>query len=135
MSSLISWFNTEFDKYIQNEIKDLEPQVQQLARQIEDIIKGYVPIDTEELKDNIVVQHRLSDEKMGYIIDITIPDIELYYQNKTIKAIKLAGILQAGRGKNGVILKRTSSNTYATAGSVTANWWSDAMMEIERLVG
>ena len=135
MSSLISWFNTEFDKYIQNEIKDLEPQVQQLARQIEDIIKGYVPIDTEELKDNIVVQHRLSDEKMGYIIDITIPDIELYYQNKTIKAIKLAGILQAGRGKNGVILKRTRSNTYATAGSVTANWWSDAMMEIERLVG
>ena len=134
MTSLISWFNTEFEEYIRHELKDLEPEIKSLALQIEDIIKGYVPIDTEELQNNIIVTYYLSDDKLGYIIDIEVPDTELYYANRTIKAVKLAAILQAGRGRNGVVLKRTQSNTYGVVGSPTANWFTDAMLEVERLM-
>jgi hypothetical protein len=127
---------TEYDDWINENISILNRELDALSSEILKegikIFKGYVPIDTLQLKENI--RGQVTRRGSGREIVIDLPGKNISYGNKVIQDIKLGMILEVGRGRNGVRLRRTKANEYAKKGNLTANWftklWIDASQKI-----
>lgn len=96
-----------------------------------DVFRGWVPIDTEQLKQNITGQ--VHETPVGFEIRIQVKNIDLSYEGKKrpINAVVLGLILEKGSrkrtGKGGRIqLTRTRNQDYAQAGDTTARWFENA---------
>lgn len=90
----------------------------------EDIFRGSVPIDTERLKQT--VKGEVIEMQDAFEIRIFIKNINIPYPKKSINSIQLGLILERGRGKSGVLLRRTKSNSLAALGEPTANFFAIA---------
>lgn len=119
MISLKMNLYNQFSKEIKNLI-NYDTEMINFCSQIENIFKGYVPIDTEKLKSTINCFY--IRKEFGYIIVIEIEERELVYEEETINSIKLALKLERGQGFNGKLLKRTRDNIYAKKGTPTRDW-------------
>lgn len=110
---------------IYDKIKQASKEIQTKG---EEIFRGYVPIDTELLKQNIKFEiHEInSDIKLQFEIRGEVQNKDIRYEKNVINAIILGNILMAGKSKSGKELRRTKSNTFASAGSPTADWFENA---------
>lgn len=88
-----------------------------------EIFRGWVPINTELLKQNIIGEIH---EIRNYLeVRIHIKDVSLPYDTGIINAIVLGLKLEAG--KDGYrLLRRSRDNTYAQARTSTAAWFDNA---------
>ena len=77
-------FNQAYSKYLSDIFRKLEPRIKRYCLECENIFKGYVPVDTENLKESITCHYVITSE--GIEIIITIPNKELNYQDKSINA-------------------------------------------------
>jgi len=115
----------QFDEMIEREFGKLRAQLRAKAQRALDegvkIFKGFVPIDTKELQSTI--KGRLKETNNGIELIIEVPDKQL---SAGISSVKLGLILERGRGKNNVRLKRTQDNTFAGFRTPTANWFQQA---------
>jgi hypothetical protein len=88
------------------------------------IFRGFVPIDTHTLQQNI------KSIRDGDYTVVYIPDATLIYTQKPFHrdARRLAAILNVGVGRAGQLLNRTRTNTMpgTGAGQPTKGWLDDA---------
>lgn len=115
----------QFDEFIEREFGKIKAELKKDAQRLLDegikIFKGFVPIDTQELQNNI--NGKILETNSGYELIIEVPSKDLSYG---INSIRLGLILERGRGKNGVRLKRTQGNTYAGIRTPTQDWFKQA---------
>jgi len=88
------------------------------------IFRDTVPIDTQQLKMSI--SGEVHETKKGFEIRIYVKNVDLTYDNNRINAVVLGLILERGRGKGGVMLRRTQPQPHASEGSPTAKWFDQA---------
>lgn len=127
----------QFDSWINEVQGDFKVRNQKIVKEILemglDIFRGWVPIDTEQLKQNIIGE--VHESNQGFEIRIHVKNIDLSYVGKKspINAIVLGLILEKGSrkragGKRGprIQLTRTQNQEYAAAKTSTADWFEKA---------
>ena len=104
-----------------------------MVRRGQDILRGYVPIDTENLKRQ--VRGEFFQTATGIEIRFFVNNIDLSYSGKKrINAQTLALILNNGTGKGAIKLKRTRDNEFARQGQPVEKWFDKGMDRIEEEV-
>lgn len=115
----------QFDDLLKAEFGNIQNQLNARIRRLGAeglrIFKGFVPIDTRNLQKALKMQ--ITETKEGFEIIIFVENKEL---ETGINSIKLGLILERGRGKGGVRLKRTKQNIYAGLRTPTEAWFQDA---------
>jgi len=122
----------DFTNKILNRARALARQkANRVRRRAQELLTSYVPIDQEGLKQ--ACKAEIYETSEGFEIRLFVQDTNLQYDNKpSIKAKKLAMILAIGKGRSGVTLKRSKTNSEAAKGEPTKEWFSKALAHLER---
>jgi hypothetical protein len=119
---------SQFDDWLKEALGDLKLALRDDAKKLVyrgiDIFRGYVPIDTERLKQTI--KGDIFENEKGYELRIWVENLDIPYDKKSINAISLGMLLERGRGRKNVRLLRTRSNEFAAGRTPTEAWFQKA---------
>jgi len=125
--NLLNQFNNFVDEWLGDLKAELRITAENLLQKGIQIFKNSVPVESGNLKDSITGQIKEVGNSFELIIEV--PNAELIYNKSSINSIKLGLILERGRGKGGVRLKRRKDNDspFAKAGQPTELWFENAL--------
>ncbi len=125
--SLFNQFNSLIDEWFGDLKAELRVTAENLLQKGVEIFKNSVPVESGNLKHSITGEIKEIGNSFELIIEV--PSTDLIYNKSSINSVKLGLILERGRGKGGVRLKRRKDNEspYARAGQPTELWFENAL--------